>query len=415
MCDTLYAASAWGSQGRSWFAKNSDRHPEEAQALVLVEARPPGRPIQVGGRGFPGLDKGHALALSRPSWMEGAEMGVNGAGLAIGNEAVFSRRGAEAEAALGMDLLRAALMAASTAAEALAWLCASVEASGQGGNGAYRGRLLYDNAFLLADAREAYILETAGRRWAYRRIEDSATISNAYSIRGDYLDTDTVTSKAFSSGSGGRGDWAGSVQSPLHLLFTRGRRRACLTKASLEAGKGRLDLEGVLGALGQHGAYIPGRPGSMASPCVHEGGFPVNNATTASMAFMWPSVEGQAGASILWFSGTSYPCLSLMKPILLSGAVFQPLWTDYGYDELGGDGYDRWARHLAWLRKGRNSALSLDPAFASRRAEAQARLVGLAEEAMAGADSRGGIARLPRLQEETNRVVAAWEAGLVGY
>lgn len=413
MCDTLYAAPAWGSQGRSWFAKNSDRHPEEAQALVLVEARPAGGRIQVGGREFPGPDQGHALALSRPSWMEGAEIGVNSAGLAIGNEAVFARKAAESEAPLGMDLLRAALMAASTAAEALAWLSSTVEACGQGGNGAYRGRLLYDNSFLLADAREAYILETAGRHWASRRIEDAATISNAYSIQRDYLAVDGETAKAFSSAPGGRGDWAASVQSPVHLLFTRGPRRACLTKAALEAGKGRLDLGLVLGALGQHGTYVPGRPGSMASPCVHEGGFPVNNATTASLAFSWPSGTGSAGTGTLWFSGTSYPCLSLFKPLILSGGSFHPLWTEYSYDELEGGGFDRWARHLAWLRKGRNSALSLDPAFLARRDEAQSRLLALATEA--GSAGGPGEAGLSRLRAETNRIVAEWEAGLAGY
>ena len=51
--------------------------------------------------------KTHAVILSRPSWLWGAEMGANEHGVCIGNEAVWTKEPVgKGEALLGMDLLR---------------------------------------------------------------------------------------------------------------------------------------------------------------------------------------------------------------------------------------------------------------------------------------------------------------------
>lgn len=53
------------------------------------------------------VSKTHAVILSRPSWLWGAEMGANEHGVCIGNEAVWTKEPVgEGEALLGMDLLR---------------------------------------------------------------------------------------------------------------------------------------------------------------------------------------------------------------------------------------------------------------------------------------------------------------------
>ncbi len=55
------------------------------------------------------VEETHAVILSKPAWMWGAEMGANSHGVVIGNEAVFTKLNGEQDAEeklLGMDLVR---------------------------------------------------------------------------------------------------------------------------------------------------------------------------------------------------------------------------------------------------------------------------------------------------------------------
>ena len=88
MCDTLgMIKNGWG-----YFAKNSDRSPNEIQVLEYYPARTGlSGQLDVTYTSLPQAAETHAVLLSRPAWMWGAEMGVNDCGICIGNEAVFTR------------------------------------------------------------------------------------------------------------------------------------------------------------------------------------------------------------------------------------------------------------------------------------------------------------------------------------
>jgi secernin len=161
MCDTMAATGPATVTGRTIFAKNSDRERNEAQFLDLQPGRRYGRGaiLRATYIAIPQASATYATLLSRPFWIWGAEMGVNEHGVAIGNEAVHPRLPPQRRAALiGMDLLRLGLERGASAAEAVTVITSLLEAHGQGGSCGHLGRRYYDNSFIVADAREAFVL-----------------------------------------------------------------------------------------------------------------------------------------------------------------------------------------------------------------------------------------------------------------
>jgi hypothetical protein len=314
-------------------------------------------------------------------------MGINARGVVIGNEAVFSRWKPARDGVLGMDILRLALEEAATAAEAVDFIAHFVETRAQGGNGAYKGKLFYDNSYLVADFTDAWIIETAGQRWAARRLTAPAAISNSYSLTEDFERSDPVTARERKPGY----SWKRRVGSRLYGLNTRGDfRRAC----SLERiGTPGLTIETVLAALRSHGPRVNG----MQSVCMHGGGL-VNNATTASMVVELHAAERRA---VIWFTASPAPCLSLYRPAVLENGSFCPLWVDYDYKEGGLAAEEYWKQRRSATRLLQRSALH-DFEFAARRDAAQGKLVSL----MAG---RAGPAEDAGVRDEIGRIVKEFE------
>ena len=183
MCDSIVVV---GPQG-VWLAKNSDREPGEAQSVEQHPSSfaPASRHARRRCTHVSVEDEGprRAVVISRPAWMWGAEMGVNERGLAIANEAVFTRMPVAEQGLTGMDLLRLALERADTAREGVEVITAMLRRHPQGGRMGHRNHgVRYHSSFLLADGREAWLLETAGWLWAARRIEGCFTSSNVLTI-----------------------------------------------------------------------------------------------------------------------------------------------------------------------------------------------------------------------------------------
>jgi len=177
--------------GPVWFAKNSDREPSEAQFLECHDGSVAGAAPE----GLPDVSGDTGLLVSRPAWMWGCEMGVNAQGLAIGNEAVFTRLPVPKAGYTGMDFQRVALTTCQTADDALEQLIELAERFTQGGAMGHRHRSFrYHSSFMIADASSAWVFETAGEYWAAKRVRGVATISNALTIGDDF---DRVHSGAY--------------------------------------------------------------------------------------------------------------------------------------------------------------------------------------------------------------------------
>ncbi len=323
MCDTVVALPEATRGGVTVFAKNSDREPNEAQVL---EFRPRLRHdeeyVKCTYIEVPQVKETYAVLISRPFWMWGAEMGVNEWGLAIGNEAVFTREPYRKSGLTGMDMLRLALERCRTAREAVNFIVGLLASYGQGGNCGYARKMYYHNSFLMADPREAWILETAGEYWVARRVRGAGSISNALTISGEWdLAHPEVIDHAVERGwCRGEDDFsfARCYSDRLYTWIARGRERQMYTQRMLEERAGSIDLAYVMRIMRSHHGgpgFEPPR-GSMRDVCMHAGGFTRPSQTVGSQVSL---LYGKVG--IHWFTATSTPCISIYKPVFIEAGL----------------------------------------------------------------------------------------------
>ena len=332
MCDTLIATSLASADGIAVFGKNSDRLPNEGQYLAYVPAQtyPAGSKVKCTYIEIPQVEKTHAILLSKPYWMWGAEIGINEHGLVIGNEAIFSKVPANKEPALlGMDMLRAALERAIAPREALQVIIDLLEKFGQGGNcESDGGTLYYHNSFIIADANDAWVLETVDKQWAARQIKDVYSISNCLTLDNEFdmsspALVDLAVQKGFAKSKQGF-NYAKDYSDFLFTTFGKGRVRREATVCALEEQKGKVSVDSMMGILRNHEAGNTNPQTGVASVgvCMHAGFGPirVSQSTASLVAYL------DGNAPIVFATGTSAPCTS----------IFKPIWMDAALPDLGG-------------------------------------------------------------------------------
>ncbi|XP_062825245.1 secernin-3 isoform X2 [Anolis carolinensis] len=188
-CDTFVALPPATIGNRIIFGKNSDRPSDEVQEIVYFTAvtHSPGEKLECTYIEIEQVPETYAVVLSRPSWLWGAEMGANEHGVCIGNEAVWGKEVVyDEEALLGMDLVRLGLERASTAEKAVFIIVDLLDKYGQGGNCTESHMAFtYYNSFLIADRKEAWVLETSGKYWAAEKIGGHITAETMMAILRD--------------------------------------------------------------------------------------------------------------------------------------------------------------------------------------------------------------------------------------
>ncbi len=311
MCDTLCAPGPRGMV----FAKNSDRPPGEVQIAWPFGRRASAgctlrtQYVTIGDTGA------HATFLSCPTWLWGAEHGVNEYGVAIGNERVSTTHDAASAAPrlIGMDLVRLGLERARSAAEAVEVLTGLLETIGQGGIADAAHQAAYDSSFLIADPTDAFVLETAGSDYAVAPFAAGVAISNRIMLEDFDRFRDPVQDTAFAD-----------VRLAASRRFLASTASGGLTPAAT-VGHLRDHGTGPWGAPGTAGpVHRPpteaGADGRGVSVCMHVRG---RVATTASMiAELSPHLA--EGAPLRVYVAAGSPCVSIYVPAFPRTAAGPP-------------------------------------------------------------------------------------------
>jgi len=311
------------------FAKNSDRPPGEVQVAWPFGRRTSAgctlrtQYLSIGDTGA------HATFLSCPTWLWGAEHGVNEHGVAIGNERVSTAHDAAGAkpALIGMDLVRLGLERARSAAEAIDVMTGLLEACGQGGIADAAHREAYDSSFLVADPTHAFILDTAGSDYAVAPFPAGTAISNRISLSTDW----TSASAALAPGED-FGRFRDAQENTAYADVRLAASRRFLESAS----PGGLTPAATAAHLRDHGTGPWGAPGgdgpvhpppegigehfSGVSVCMHVRGLSV---TAASMIAELP-LGIEDGAPLRTHVAPGSPCASIYVPAFPRTAAGPP-------------------------------------------------------------------------------------------
>lgn len=330
-CDTMVALGNSTVGGQTIFAKNSDRPGDECQPLVLRERQQhaPGALTHCQFVTIPQVATTYRHVGSRPYWCWGYEHGFNEHQVAIGNEALHSKLPEATEAKLvGMEILRLGLERSRSAAEAVEIMTGLISQYGQGKFANSAGVRTYDNSYLVADPREAYVIETAGHDWVVQPVTTALGISNVYAVETDWQRISPnaeqyAVDQGWWQANQGRFNFADAYTAASRSEGSGAMRRA-RSCAVLSLRTGIIDARTMMAILSDHSdGQSPQedwqtRVRSSTGICRHPEANGEGGCTAASLVA--ELCADNARLPIYWCSLYS-PCLSLFLPIFIEGQL----------------------------------------------------------------------------------------------
>ena len=324
MCDTIVALGPATKDGVVLFGKNSDREPDEVQNITIYPRRQhrDGEQVKCTYISISQAAETARVVLCQPFWMFGAEMGVNEFGVAIGNEALFTREKPETNGLTGMDLLRLALERGKSAREALDTIIQLLEKYGQGGNCGYRQKFLYMNSFLISDSSEAYVLETVKSWWAWKKITDVWSISNMISLGQDFdAASPGLIQNAIRKGwckSESAFNFSRCYADPLITWGAAARTRENCSRNILSQKKGSLTTADFMEILRDHGPKSGFRPDKYGGTvCMHAADKLIRR--SQSVGSLVSKLSGTSAN--VYVTGAANPCMSPFYPVFGTGVI----------------------------------------------------------------------------------------------
>jgi dipeptidase len=316
-------------EGLTLFGQNSHRPSRECQALQRV----PGRDFALGEKvrtqflELPQARKTCTVLAGRAHGFWGYHHGLNEHQLALGCATLRTRLPGEAPGLLGPDLVRLVLERCRSARQAVDLLVDLVERHGQGPFPGCPEQVEGDQAFLIADASEAFAVETTGHYWVMQEIGRARAVSDVSVIRQDW---DRIArglagraiEQGWWPGDGTKLDFAGAL-STAPTGLDAGLRRWGRATLLLEVQSGHVDAAFLRRLLADHyeGTRDEVGPQSAADAprplCRHATpGFA--SATAASV--IAPLRKDPGRLPLLWCA-FGPPCRSIYFPVFLDGEL----------------------------------------------------------------------------------------------
>jgi dipeptidase len=342
--DMVVALSRATRDGRTLFAHNSTRPVGEGQALCRVAGRAyaRGETVHATNLVVPQAARTSTVLACQPAGCWGYQHGVNQHGVAVGTTPIHTKLLADGPGLTGPDLVRLGLERSASALQAVDVLTGLIARHGQGAYAGCAAEEDHDNAFLIADAREAFVLEACGSYWGLQRVGEVRAVTDVCHLRQDWDRiarglSDLAIGKGWWPQDGSKLDFAGAL-APGVVDSAPALRRWGRATLLLEERNGQIDTAFLRRLLADHhegDALVP----SETTLCQHATVAP-GEATAASLvAQLGP--EGEP-LPVAW-SGFGPPCSAIYFPLLLDGelpAAFQ------AEGPRGGSAVWRWMRQL---------------------------------------------------------------------
>jgi secernin len=342
--DMVVALGPATIDGRMIFGHNSDRPLQERQAIRRI----PGREFALGEKvahlGLPQARQTYTVLGAQPEGYWGYTHGVNDQGVALGYALLHNKIPCAGPGLLGTDLVRLILERSRTARQGVDLLTDLVGRHGQSDRPTNPPE--GDGSFLIADAKEALAVETAGRHWVCQEISEVRAAGNACIIRQDWDRispglSDYVSSQGWWKCDGSKLDFAGAVtENPMgHASGLRRWGRATLL---LEQQNGNIDSAFVRRVLSDHyegssfevdpWASVPG-----PTPLCQHGIGPNLLATATSLV---AQITGRENSLNVVWCAFGPPCTSVYFPLFLESEIPEVFGGNTSADE------SLWARSL---------------------------------------------------------------------
>lgn len=322
-CDMLVALARATVEGETLFGHNCNQPGRESMELVRVPGRvfSAGEVVPMSRLLVPQARRTWTVLAGRCPGQWGYQHGLNEHGISAGLTSIGNRPRPLETGLSGPDLVRLALERANSARQAVDVLTDLATRYGQGGT-----ETDTDPAFLIADGREAFVIEMFGRHWAVQHVKEVRAVSDVCHLRQDWDHlspglADLAIARGWWPSDGSKLDFAQAVAGERADSASPLRRwgRATLL---LEQSNGQINLAVLRRVLGDHfeGCADEVDPDAARLPleaatlCRHT----ATPAAVRTATSLITQVRPDDALPIAWYA-FGPPCQNLYFPLILAG------------------------------------------------------------------------------------------------